>query len=232
LILLITSMTCSELLRAIPQEIDCWENKSIEGFNILSLMDVECCREYVEDRGDGKCREYDIPCLLNLIVKSKHRELLNKLPWVNIALAVITPFPVIEPHGVHQLNDFPECLLEIWVNLDYLGVIEKILYSKSLDLLGIYLKLLSKDTLIVPTPLLYALGEKLKDENINRLGLLEGERQVLNGVELLLFNYSQKIDECVDRVSGLCEESDQECWSIINEVRNKLSLRGIERLAS
>jgi hypothetical protein len=164
-------------------------------------------------------------------MKSKHRELLNRLPWVNIALAVITPFPVIDPHGVHQLNDFPECLLEIWVNNDYLGVVEKTLYSRSLDLLGIYSKLLSKDTLFVPSPLLLALGEKLKDVNINRLGLLEGEKQVLNGVELLLFNYSQKIDECVDRISGLCEESDQECWSIINEVKNKLSLRKVRKVS-
>jgi hypothetical protein len=231
LILLITSMTCSELVRAIPQEIDCWENKSLEGFNILSLIDVECCREYVHSGGDGKCREYDIPCLLNLIMKSKHRELLNRLPWVNIALAVITSLPVIDPHGVHQLNDFPECLLEIWVNNDYLGVVEKTLYSRSLDLLGIYSKLLSKDTLFVPSPLLLALGEKLKDVNINRLGLLEGEKQVLNGVDLLLFNYSQKIDECVDRISGLCEESDQECWSIINEVKNKLSFREVRKVS-
>jgi hypothetical protein len=218
-------------MKVVPQEIDCWENKSLEGFNILSLIDVECCRSYVHSGGDGKCREYDIPCLLNLIMKSKHRELLNRLPWVNIALAAITPFPVIDPHGVHQLNDFPECLLEIWVNNDYLGVVEKTLYSRSLDLLGIYSKLLSKDTLFVPSPLLLALGEKLKDVNINRLGLLEGEKQVLNGIELLLFNYSQKIDECADRISGLCEESDQECWSIINEVKNKLSLREVRKVS-
>ena len=126
MLLAIGEMTCDKL----PHSIVCWENDDLtlktRVYKTISIFPQRC----VEYNSEEMWREVDNRCVFNYLHSGGFRHDLLHVLAPETVLVLITPFPILPPHGLILITDAPECLLELWINANRVTEAEAVLNYK------------------------------------------------------------------------------------------------------
>jgi len=126
MLLAIGEMTCDKL----PHSVVCWENDDLtlktRVYKTISIFPQRC----VEYNTEEMWREVDNRCVFEYLCGSGFRHDLLHVLTPETVLVLVSPFPILPPHGLILITDAPECLLEIWINGHRVNEAEAILNYK------------------------------------------------------------------------------------------------------
>jgi len=154
MLLAIGEMTCDKL----PHSVVCWDDMELKlkilararTYKAIATFPQQC----VSYNSEEMWREVDNRCVLEYLRSNGFRRDLLPVLTHETVLVLITPFPILPPHGITLITDAPECLLEMWVNASRVAEAEMILNYK-LPVLFLGIRELLKD--FVPDPLYFDL---------------------------------------------------------------------------
>jgi len=131
-------------------------------------------------------------------------------------LVLISPFPLLLPHGLTLITDAPECLLDIWVNTSRAKEAESILNLKLSTLLLQLRDVLGES--FVPEPIYFdiTLSKGIR-ERFSR-GFVTGNASWIN-ISMLKYNYFS----CLEFLENVCrKEEDKVCLDEIAKLKQSV----------
>jgi len=191
MLLAIGNLTCNDL----PSSVTCWDDMKLKvkilarpkTYRAITVFPQRCLSYNSEEMW----REVDNKCVFEHLCSDGFRSELLHVLAPETVLVLITPFPILPPHGITLVTDVPECLLELWVNANRVAEAEMILNCKMPSLfLGIR-ELLDG---FVPDPLFFDLVLSFRFINWIR----QQPKVFVNGVPWYVASLRYNIQRCTE----------------------------------
>uniref|UniRef100_A0A7J3Z6C3 Uncharacterized protein n=1 Tax=Ignisphaera aggregans TaxID=334771 RepID=A0A7J3Z6C3_9CREN len=218
--LVIGALSCKDV--PILEKFQCWENEELEvresadgvshTYKAISLMPSQCC--WFNEAEEW--RECDTICILKVLLSSDMKNELKAVLTSEAVLVLISPFPLLLPHGLTLITDAPECLLDIWVNTSRAKEAESILNLKLSTLLLQLRDVLGES--FVPESIYFdiTLSKGIR-ERFSR-GFVTGNASWIN-ISMLKYNYFS----CLEFLENVCrKEEDKVCLDEIAKLKQSV----------
>jgi len=205
----IGALSCKDV--PISEKFQCWENDDLvisDGdrvytYKAISLMPTSCCY-FNEEEG---WRECDSRCifdfLINNVINNNVKSELESVLTPETVLVIISPFPLLPPHGITLVTDAPECLLQLLINASRAKEAESILNLKMPTLfLGMAVDLGD----FIPDPLYFMLILP----NQFALWLLRQQKLTVSSVPWYVVRLDYNVKRCADFFEKIAREEGGE----------------------
>jgi len=214
-------LSCEVVENVVPGY-QCWDGMKLEvlvegrrtKYSAIALQPSECC--YI-NKEEG-WRECDAMCVLRYLLSHDVVEELRRVFTENVVMALLSPHPILSPHGLTHITDVPSCLIHILINASRIREAMKILhYVLPALLITVVVELQRVD--VVP-----------EQQYIDAM-LAERAREVIDKAPRLSVNNSLWLDidvkqnytQCLNHFASLCEkEKDEVCLSEVRKARAAL----------
>jgi hypothetical protein len=198
-----------ENVEKIMLEFACWGDMELEVlingkravYRAIALQPGECCY-FNEEEGWRKC---DPVCVFKYLLSHDLVKELKPILTEDVVVTLLSPHPILPPHGVIPITDAPKCLLGILINASRARGAINILQFRL-------------------TPLFTALatyyGIPIVPEQQYIDALLSAKVKNLGSLGILSIDMRKNYDACLRHLYKLCqEEGDEECLKHIQAVK-------------
>jgi hypothetical protein len=202
------NLKCEDVEKIMPGFM-CWGDMKLEVlingkravYSAIALQPEECCRVNKEE----DWRECDSACVFKYLLSHDLVKELKPILTKDVVVVLLSPHPVLPPHGVIPITDAPECLLGILINTSRA--------KEAINILQFRL-----------TPLFTALatyyGTPIVPEQQYVDALLSAKVKNLGSLGILSIDMRKNYDACLHHLYRLCqEEGDEECLRHIRAVK-------------
>jgi hypothetical protein len=219
------NLKCEDVEKVVPG-FECWSGMKLETlinderaiYNAIALQPRECCHLNVKEGW----RECDPICIFrNLLSRDLVKELEPTLTK-DVIVALVSPYPILPPHGVTPITHAPECLLHILVNAsrakEAIHILQYLLAPlfAALIVAPITQQIMQQKFSILPeqTYIDAVLADKVR-EIINNAPKLR-----VGGLEFLGIDLKQSYDKCLSYFKELCmKEDDERCLEELRSIK-------------
>lgn len=196
----------------------CWGDMELEMlvngeraiYSAIALQPVECCYFNKEEGW----RECDSVCVVrNLLSRDLVKEL-EPILTKDVIVALLSPYPILPPHGVTPITHAPECLFGILVNAsrvrEAISILQYLLTPLFVALMTQQKFPIVPEQHYIDTVLAVKVREIIGNAPKLRIG----------GLELLSIDVRQNYDKCPSHFMKLCiEENDEKCLKELQSIK-------------
>jgi hypothetical protein len=202
------NLKCEDVEKIMPGFM-CWGDMKLEVlingkravYSAIALQPGECCRVNKEEYW----RECDSACGFRYLLSHDLVKELKPILTKDVVVALLSPHPILPPHGVIPITDAPECLLSILINTSRAKEAINILQFRLTSLF---------------TALATYYGIPIVPEQQYIDTLLSAKVKNLGSLGILSIDMRKNHDACLHHLYRLCqEEGDEECLKHIRAVK-------------
>jgi hypothetical protein len=180
---------------------------------LIALQPRECC--YLnEEKGWRECNPI---CIFRYLLSSDLKSFAKKLEPIltsSVVMALLSPHPILPPHGLTPITHAPQCLLGILINVSRVEEATNILQYLFTTLFAAIATQLGLPIVPEQQYIDTMLTSKVRE-------VIGGAQKLRVGsIEVLSIDLKQSYGECLSYFRELCEkESDEMCLRELEELQ-------------